>query len=537
MYTQCIYMKRAHFGPLLAHIAVKVGRVDKKAGPVKRFFRVLEKCVLRPTAGVPWDIIRALIICDSMDQIVEVISAITSYKGVRIVTINNRFSNPKSGWADVSAYLTFDNPLCRSAVAEIQIAHRKLMIVREQMGAHDVYDDGRFAGELLRCKGHGESAALPWCLAGTSPAELFSIETGFYILPSSFPWCLVLLMWFEGNALLADAVQYRSPAAGEAIEEIRVPVFKVVFLRKGTEFEASLLFTDGTEIACEIGALPLILPGALDFKGLRDYDKVVPSWLSKRAGVAIKSGEPEPDSCSIDSWTAAWKTPELGVSVVQLVQDIWNSTGALSLMLIRSAVDYMLRDPSAPQLDPGLYVGDFGDRYGHFRLETLRLEYQSCKISELSCIFEYPFTEPNLDPHDIIPHELKDAAAQLDQDQQVTFLVLSKVTGDHYVPAGQVTFVAPMGVLRERLVERRGDNPTTVVPPGFSSPQTVQEAWPGFVTLARHLFRDPHWAEAHMVQLLGQGSNTCFAFGRLDKLKVLYYLPSQRGSVFGGKRD
>lgn len=107
---------------------------------------------MRPTAGVPWDIVRGQIICTTMSQVVEALQLLAMEGSILIIQVNNRFEEPAAGWADVGMYLFFDSPDCDGVVAEIQIVHEKLMLVREQMGAHDSYDKSRCASELLKSK-------------------------------------------------------------------------------------------------------------------------------------------------------------------------------------------------------------------------------------------------------------------------------------------------------------------------------------------------------------------------------------------------
>merc|ERR1711977_600063 len=47
---------------------------------------------------------------------------------------------------------SFERPLhkFRGLVAEIQLVHNDMMLVRENMGAHDGYDQCRFAAEFLQ---------------------------------------------------------------------------------------------------------------------------------------------------------------------------------------------------------------------------------------------------------------------------------------------------------------------------------------------------------------------------------------------------
>merc|ERR1712205_77388 len=54
------------------------------------------------------------------------------------------------GWADCALYISSKDPQFRGLVAEIQLVHNDMMLVRENMGAHDAYDQCRFAAEFLQ---------------------------------------------------------------------------------------------------------------------------------------------------------------------------------------------------------------------------------------------------------------------------------------------------------------------------------------------------------------------------------------------------
>ena len=65
--------------------------------------------------------------------------------------MNDRFGNPKGGWADCSLYLHFPNSHFKDMIAEVQICHKKLLLVRKDMGAHDACasQNGNGAGDSV----------------------------------------------------------------------------------------------------------------------------------------------------------------------------------------------------------------------------------------------------------------------------------------------------------------------------------------------------------------------------------------------------
>jgi len=147
LYRQAKIMKEKWFEELITEVAVKAGGTPHIA-PLKGFLRVAEKLAMRPTSGVPWDIVRAQVECEEMQPLSRALALITQNPMVRIHAINDRFARPKAGWCDVSLYFSFDDPECGQVCAEVQLVHYKMMKVREEFGAHDAYNDDRFPMEV-----------------------------------------------------------------------------------------------------------------------------------------------------------------------------------------------------------------------------------------------------------------------------------------------------------------------------------------------------------------------------------------------------
>lgn len=104
--------------------------------------------------------------------------------------VNNRFASPKVGWADVAIYFAFTHAdvACEGVVCELQIVHKSLLLVREEMGAHDKYDENRFAAELLMNLKQKESAALPWARKQIVSKKIsIHFPEGIAISPSKNP--------------------------------------------------------------------------------------------------------------------------------------------------------------------------------------------------------------------------------------------------------------------------------------------------------------------------------------------------------------
>merc|ERR1711904_639620 len=89
-----------------------------------------------------------------------------------LLKVNDRFAQHKDGWADCALYITSEDPQHKGVVREIQIVHSKLLTIREDFGAHDIYAEGRFASA---CWAEGSS---PSSIYENKP-ELHSLSLGF----------------------------------------------------------------------------------------------------------------------------------------------------------------------------------------------------------------------------------------------------------------------------------------------------------------------------------------------------------------------
>merc|ERR1711959_15469 len=133
---------------------------------VKGLSRTLEKSALRPNDTVPWDMVRVMCVCEDMKAICQVLKLITAWPSVLILEVNDRFSTDKNGWADCAVYITSkDAEKYHYLVGEIQIVHKGMLHVREELGAHDIYNDCRYGAELLKTLFNTKSEAVPWSQA------------------------------------------------------------------------------------------------------------------------------------------------------------------------------------------------------------------------------------------------------------------------------------------------------------------------------------------------------------------------------------
>merc|ERR1719335_430787 len=149
VYTEAVVAKNK-VEQLLEELKTIVNDVEIILAPLKGFPRVTEKMIMRQGQGVPWDLVRAQAICNTMSSIEKVACAIADHTNTKVVTVNNRFKRPTpNGWRDVALYFQIRKPECASIVVELQLLHRKLYVARVGMNADDAYHKERFAGELL----------------------------------------------------------------------------------------------------------------------------------------------------------------------------------------------------------------------------------------------------------------------------------------------------------------------------------------------------------------------------------------------------
>jgi hypothetical protein len=107
-----------------------------------------------------------------MQQVCDVLEALCRDLAIAVVQVNDRFGNPKGGWADCSIYFHFPNATFKDIIAEVQICHNKLLLVRKDMGAHDAYDEARFLAELILNISSESLLTLPWSRIDAAPVNL-----------------------------------------------------------------------------------------------------------------------------------------------------------------------------------------------------------------------------------------------------------------------------------------------------------------------------------------------------------------------------
>ena len=93
-YLQAYAMKYKGLVPLLDKVSASLG-VPVTVAEIKGMWRALEKTILRPTGGVPWDLVRAQFVCGSMRQVCAVLEALCSDPAIAVVQVTEKAGGAK----------------------------------------------------------------------------------------------------------------------------------------------------------------------------------------------------------------------------------------------------------------------------------------------------------------------------------------------------------------------------------------------------------------------------------------------------------
>lgn len=129
----------------------------------KAFFEPAEWLEPRPRVAASADCAREALTFPNMTAMaygLELLLEAERNEEIRIVRCKNRWRQPTGGgWADLLINFIFPDGPAAGHVAELQVVHAKLMVVRTKMGAHHEYAVFRAANELLELADRG--ANLP----------------------------------------------------------------------------------------------------------------------------------------------------------------------------------------------------------------------------------------------------------------------------------------------------------------------------------------------------------------------------------------
>eukprot|EP00939_MAST-03C_sp_MAST-3C-sp1_P000721 g721.t1 len=165
---------KSRFDSWLKDISSNVLKSFASIGPLKKFYRMVEKSALRqenvrvdadprhvddarsPPFRVAYNYERVCDVRRAFIQVTRVADIGLTLELIRrsqpeivVVRVKNRFSNPScGGWADVMVNFYFACDPSKH-VCEVQIVHDHLMVARANLGGHSIYGKGRAAAELL----------------------------------------------------------------------------------------------------------------------------------------------------------------------------------------------------------------------------------------------------------------------------------------------------------------------------------------------------------------------------------------------------
>jgi len=146
----------------------------------KSFVRMVEKVMFESDSNKRGryeclkDISRATIVCESMGVVLRVLAVFLCLDRAGQLTVvsgKNRFANPTSGgWADIMlSILLPTQERGPSHICEIQVVHKRMLVVRTHLGAHSDYANFRAALELTEVLGLA-MPELSHCCSGSDVA-------------------------------------------------------------------------------------------------------------------------------------------------------------------------------------------------------------------------------------------------------------------------------------------------------------------------------------------------------------------------------
>ena len=236
---------------------------------------------------------------------------------------------------------------------------------------------------------------------------------------------------------------------------------------------------------------------------------------------------------------------------VGLVAELFAKCGSCDVALVRSPAAARDTAPLAESLRSGLYVGDYGARYGRFRTEVLLVE--TVALTKADALRDLGpdvapqarrlFTRPKWcasdDAADLaLPSEIwTEALYDLPETTTLTFIKATKVCGDLYVPMGSVTFCAlvdpPEAV--DALRASVSEPPVVVVDRQTSANEPVSRAWPGLGALAFIGFNHFSVSPGDLVRLADAPDGTHrfgFCWQRDQDAIILHWIAAQESAKY-----
>jgi len=182
---------------------------------------------------------------------------------------------------------------------------------------------------------------------------------------------------------------------------------------------------------------------------------------------------------------------------------------------------------NAQPLQSGFYVGKNDRRHFH---RHLRYEVVQVRNHQLQ-------TASNKEPDEMFQESLKASNTdslpsvvelfQANHRENFTFVSGRKVTGDIYLPNGELAWIAITSTLRDVSAF---PTPPTVVAKGSQCHQ-VTNAWPGWKQIARPFYCDSSWKKGWLLELRGT-RNADDAWGEgfkyCDEAQYVFWLPEEQ---------
>ncbi len=192
---------------------------------------------------------------------------------------------------------------------------------------------------------------------------------------------------------------------------------------------------------------------------------------------------------------------------------------------------------NAQPLQPGFYVGKNGRRFfhRHLRYEVVQLRNHRLQIDSNNEPDHNMFSlkeSLKASETDSLPSIVDVDLVESNHRANYDFVSGRKVTGDIYVPTGELTWIAITSTLRDVT---KFPTPPTVLVKGSQCHQ-VTNAWPGWKQLARPFYCDSSWKEGWLLELRGTRNaddewNEGFKY--CDEAQYVFWLPQeQHGNYF-----
>lgn len=196
LYEDAHSVKR-EFDAALSQVSASSG-AKFHSSALKHLYRCVEKTVMRSEnvgrSDNVYDIVRAMVECESMSQMASSLEALSKHDGLEILRCKNRFAKPSpGGWMDLMVNVRMKADVSRH-VCEVQFVHSKMLMIRRDWGGHGDYSKFRSARELLEM--HGALKELTPPVKFTPRAKKFSAAACCVIVALIF----ILLLSLSGSS-------------------------------------------------------------------------------------------------------------------------------------------------------------------------------------------------------------------------------------------------------------------------------------------------------------------------------------------------